>query len=294
MNAPLEADRLVRLLEDAVGSVRPRADALESIRRGARRRRAAHRAAAVAAVFAIFAGGAIAYAAVHRGTPLPTGPASGSTPRHSPSASPTAPAGKSARAHDWDIDGDGRPDSARIIPLGKGDRNTRFQLVVNMSSLGTQRIPFTAASAIKAPPNGPQIVGSVDADADGRAEIFIMIDSGAATQFWTIFKLVNHRITQVTIAGQPASLSVGGSVMDDSGFSCGRPSGDLVIYGYGALSYGARSQKWSLTRDTYRWVGSRLVLVAKRSRTIRASSRSPRLAKYAGVRCGNLPQYAPR
>ena len=292
MSAPLDADRLARLLEDAVGSIRPRADALDSIRRGARRRRATHRTVAVAAVFAIFVGGAIAYAAVRGGT-QPTGPASGATARHSRSASPTGPAAKPAGAHDWDIDGDGRPDSARIVPLGKGDRNTRFQLVVKMSSLGTQRIPFTAASAIKSPPNGPQIVGSVDADSDGRAEIFIMIDSGAATQFWTIFKLVNHRITQVTIAGQPASLSVGGSVMDNSGFSCGRPRGDLVIYGYGALSFGAGSQKWSVQRDTYRWAGARLVLVSKHSSTIRASPRSPQLAKYAGVRCGSLPQYTP-
>jgi len=32
------------------------------------------------------------------------------------------------------------------------------------------------------------------------------------------------------------------------------------------------------------------VLVSKRQQTIRASLTSPRLAKYAGVRCGDLPQ----
>jgi len=293
MSAPLDADRLARLLEDAVGSVRPRADALESIRRGARRRRATHQAAAVAAVFGIFVGAAIAYASLRGGTQQPTGPASVATPRHSRSASPTGPAGKPTGAHDWDIDGDGRPDSALIVPLGKGVRNTRFELVVKMSSLGTQRIPFIAASEIMTPPNGPRIVGSVDADSDGRAEIFIMIDSGASTQFWTIFKLVHRRVTQVTIADQPARLAVGGSAMDGSGFSCGRPRGDLVIYGYGALPAVAGSQRWSVERDTYRWAGARLVLVSRHSSTIRASSGSPRLAEYAGVRCGNLPQYAP-
>ena len=286
MSAPLDPDRLARLLHDAVGSVQPRADALDSIRRGARRRRATHRVAAVAAALALLAGGAVAYASVRGGTQQRTGPASGRTPVHSPSASP-------AGTLNWDIDGDGRPDSARIVPLGKGDRNTRFELVLRLSSLGTQRVQFTAAPAIKTPPNGPRIVGSVDADADGRAEIFVMIDSGAATQFWTIFKLVSKRVTQVTIAGQPVRLSVGGSVMDISGFSCGHPRGDLVTYGYGALTYGARSQRWSVGRDTYRWAGARLVLVSKQSRTIRASAASPRLARHAGVRCGDLPQYAP-
>jgi len=287
MSAPLDADRLARLLEDAVGSVRPRAGALDSIRRGARRRRATHRAAAMAAVLALLASGAVAYAAVRGGAQPPSGPASGRTPVYSPPASPTG-------ALDWDVDGDGRPDSARIVALGKGDRNTRFELVVKMSSLGTQRVPFTAAPALKLPPNGPRIVGSVDADADGRAEIFVMIDTGASTQFWTIFKLVNHRITQVTMAGRPVRLSVGGSVMDISGFSCSHSRGDFTTYGYGALTYGARSQRWSVGRDTYRWDGARLVLVSKQSTTIRASSASPRLAKYAGIRCGDLPQYAPR
>jgi len=291
MNASLDPDRLAGLLEDAVGSVRPRAGALDSIRRGVRRRRAMHRAAAVAAAVAIFAGGAIAYAAVHSGTAQPAGPGSRGTPRHIRSASPTARARMSA--HDWDIDGDGRPDSARIVALGKGDRNTRFELVVQMSSLGTQRVPFTAASPIKSPPNGPRIAGSVDADSDGRAEIFVMIDSGAATQFWTIFKLVSNRVTQVIMAGRPVRLPVGGSVMDISGFSCGHPRGDFTTYGYGALTYGARSQRWSVGRDTYRWEGARLVLVSRHSRTIRASSASPRLAKYAGISCGGLPQYAP-
>jgi hypothetical protein len=294
MNAPLDADRLATLLEDAVASVRPRADAMDSILRGARLRRATHRAAGAAAVFAIFVGGAVAYAAVRGGIRLPTGQASGATHRHSGSGTPTAPAGKSAGALDWDIDGDGRPDSVRIVPVGKGNRNTRFQLVVKMSSLGTQRIPFTAAPSIKTPPNGPLLVGSVDADSDGRAEIFVMIDSGASTQFWTIFKLVNHHITQVTIAGLPARLAVGGSAMDNAGFSCGRPRGDLVIYGYGALASSAGSQKWSVERDTYRWAGARLVLRSKHSGTIRASAASRQLTRYAGVRCGNLPQYAPR
>src|SRR5215470_2973141 len=114
MSTPLDADHLARLLEEAVSSVRPRAAALDSIRRGVRRRRAMHRAVAAAAAVAILAGGAVAYAAVRGRAWQPGGPGSRITLSQSPSASPTSSAKRPAGAHDWDIDGDGRPDSARI------------------------------------------------------------------------------------------------------------------------------------------------------------------------------------
>ena len=276
MNAPMDPERLARLMEDAVGAVRPRTEALDLIRRGARRRRAVHRAAAVAAAFAVIVGGAIAYATV-RGSAPPSGPATGVTSARPPGA------------RDWDVDGDGRTDSAHVVPLGKGGLNTKFLLVVQMTRLGIQKIPFTAAPSIKMPPAGPRVVGSVDADSDGRAEIFVIVDSGASTQTWTIFKLVIGRITHVTMSGGPVQLPVGGSVTVNSGFSCEGPHADLVAYSYGAKS---NPKSWAVERDTYRWAGSRLVVLSKRQQTIRTSSTSPRLAKYAGVRCGDLPQFA--
>ena len=287
MNAPLDPQRLARLIEDAVGAIRPRAGALDLIRRRARRRRAVHRAAAAAGVFAIIAGGAIAYAAAPGGASQPAGPATAVTSKPGRPPSPAGPPGRPAPARDWDVDGDGRPDSAHIVPLGKGDRNTKFLLVVQMTSLGTQKIPFTSAPVIAMPPDGPRIVGSVDAGSDGRAEIFVMVDSGASTQTWTIFKLVNRRVTQVTMSGRPAQLYVSGTIMDNFGFSCDGPHADLVTYSYGATS---NHTSWVIERDTYRWAGSRLVLISKRHKTIRAFYTSPRLAKYAGVRCGDLPQ----
>lgn len=175
------------------------------------------------------------------------------------------------------------------MPLGTGDHSTRFLLVVPMTRLGTQKIPFTAAPAIKMPPAGPRVAGSVDADSDGRAEIYVMVDSGASTQTWTIFKLLNGHITQVTMSGRPVQLPVGGSVMDNFGFSCNGPHADLVTYSYGATS---NPKSWAVERATYRWAGSRLALVSERHKTIRASYTSPRLAEHAGVRCGDLPQSA--
>ena len=277
MNDPMDPERLARLIEDAVAAVRPRPEALDLIRRGARRRHVVHRAVAVAAVLAVVAGGAIAYAAVRGSAPPSPGPAI--------SVTPTPPPGP----HDWDVDGDGRPDSAHVVPLGKGDLNTKFLLVVHMTRRGIQKIPFTAAPSIKTGLTGPRLVGSVDADSDGRAEIFVMVDSGASTQFWTIFKLVDGHVTQVTMSGRPVELPVGGSVMDNFGFSCNRPHADLVTYAYGAKT---TPNSWAVARSTYRWAGPRLVLVSKKQQSIHASGTSPRLAKYAGVRCGDLPQYA--
>ena len=275
MNDPMDPERLARLMEDAVGAVRPQPEVLDLIRRSARRRHAVHRALAAAAALAVIAGGAIAYATVRGSAAPPSGPAASVTPTRPPAAP------------DWDVDGDGRPDSAHVVPLGKGDLNTKFLLVVQMTRRGIQKIPFTAAPSIKMPPAGPRVVGSVDANSDGRAEIFVMVDSGASTQTWTIFKLVNGRVTEVTRSGGPVQLPVGGSVMDNSGFSCDGPHADLVTYSYDAKP---KPKSWAVDRDTYRWAGSRLVLVSKRQQTIRASLTSPRLAKYAGVRCGDLPQ----
>jgi len=272
MNAPMDPDRLARLMEDAVGAIRPRPEALDKIRRGARRRQFVRRAVTAACALAVVAGGAVAYATVRGSAP---------TTAVTPTPRPTS--------QDSDVDGDGLPDSAHVVPLGKGDRNTKYLLVVRMTRLGIQKIPFTAAPSIKMPRTGPRVVGYVDADSDGRAEIFVMVDSGAATEFWTIFKLVNGHVRQVTTAGRPVRLSVGGSVMDNSGFSCDGPHADLVTYGYGAKS---KPKSWAVERITYRWEGSRLVLVSNRQHTIHATGTSRRLAKYFGVRCGDLSQFA--
>jgi len=133
MNDPMDPERLARLMEDAVGAVRPQPEVLDLIRRSARRRHAVHRALAAAAALAVIAGGAIAYATVRGSAAPPSGPAASVTPTRPPAAP------------DWDVDGDGRPDSAHVVPLGKGDLNTKFLLVVQMTRRGIQKIPFTAA-----------------------------------------------------------------------------------------------------------------------------------------------------
>jgi hypothetical protein len=184
------------------------------------------------------------------------------------------------------MDGDGRPDTATIVPMGNAKTTSSFQLVVHLTRLGAQAVPFTATSVTDMPPHGPVIVGAVDAAHDGHAELFVQVDAGCCTEFWTIFRLVNGRVRQMTISGEPARLAVGGSVMNNGGFSCAGP--DLAVYAY---QPGTRSGTFLATRDTYRWAAAALVLASQQQTTIHGPPVDPALAEYSGVSCGDLPQY---
>ena len=132
------------------------------------------------------------------------------TPAATPSAaSPSPPAGPSpaiSPAPGWqavgDVDGDGRRDRARLVYLG-GYGPDNWELVVDMTTLGQQTVRFTGSPVLPGNTAAATIAGSVDADRDGHAEIFVKADSGASTQFWTIFKLAGRQLRQVTSQGSP-------------------------------------------------------------------------------------------
>ena len=68
-----------------------------------------------------------------------------------------------------------------------------------MTTLGQQTVRFTGSPVLPGNTAAPAITGSADAGRDGHAEVFVRVDLGASTQFWTIFKLLGRRIP----AGQP-------------------------------------------------------------------------------------------
>jgi hypothetical protein len=183
----------------------------------------------------------------------------------------------------WDIDGDGRPDTATLVAVGNAESTSSFQLVVHLTGLGTQTVPFTATSARFMPPHGPVIVGAADAAHDGHAELFVQVDSGCCTEFWTIFRLVNGQVRQMIMAGHPVLIAVGGTVINNAGFSCA--GADLVVYGYQA---GTTANTFLASRETYRWAGAALVLASQRQTTIHGTAQDPVLATYGGVTCGGL------
>jgi len=191
------------------------------------------------------------------------------------------------QAADWDVDGDGRPDRARLVYLG-GYGPDNWELVVDMTTLGQQTIRFTGDPVLPGGDDAPTIAGSVDADRDGHAEIFVKVGSGASTQFWTIFKLVGRQIRQVTIQGQPVRLAVNGSVTHQDGFRCNGTQFVTVHEGV-ARNY----TTWSYERDTYTWEGSTLVFASKQTGQVTSAQPASPPAAYSGVSCGDLPQYAP-
>ena len=183
----------------------------------------------------------------------------------------------------WDIDGDGRPDTAMLVAVGNAESTSSFQLVVHLTRLGTQTVPFTATSARFMPPDGPVIIGAADAAHDGHAELFVQVDSGCCTEFWTIFRLVNGQLRQMVMAGHPVSIAVGGTVTNNAGFSCA--GADLVVYAYQAET---TAGTFVASRETYRWAGAALVLASQQQKTIHGTARDPVLATYSGVTCGGL------
>jgi hypothetical protein len=187
-----------------------------------------------------------------------------------------------------DVDGDGRRDRARLVYLG-GYGPDNWQLVVDMTTLGQQSVRFTGDPVLPGNTAAPTVAGSVDADRDGHAEIFVKVDSGASTQFWTIFKLVGRQIRQVTSQGRPVRLAVNGTLTHQAGFRCDGADFVTVIEGAELPGY----TTWSYERDTYTWEGSTLVLISKQAGQVTSAQPGSPPTAYSGVSCGHLPQYAP-
>ncbi len=202
-------------------------------------------------------------------------------------AAATSPA-RGRQATDWDVDGDGRPDRARLVYLG-GYGPDNWELVVDMTTLGQQAVRFTGDPVLPGGDDAPTIAGSFDADRDGHAEIFVKVGSGASTQFWTIFKLVGRQIRQVTVQGQPVRLAVNGTLTHQGGFRC--DGAQFVTVTEGTLLPGY--VKWRYERATYAWSGAKLVLLSVRTGQVTSPRPGDPPAAYSGVSCGNLPQYAP-
>jgi len=277
---------------------------------GASRRRAPHRvrvwlghrwvpptlAAAAVAIVAVVTVTAVSATQADRPThptptqsPLPTSgaptspptsaaPTSSAPPPTSPPPSTRLPVERTAA--DWDIDGDSRPDDGRLVFLG-GTGPNNWQLIVDLSSLGRQTIPFTGQIAL--PGNADlSIAGSVDADHDGHAEIFVMDQYGANTESWTIFKLADRHIVPVTAASQPMDLTVGGSVTHADGFRCA--GGTLTTTSEALVP--PEDKTVSYRRTTYAWDGVQLRQTSQQNGTFTGPLD-------AGVDCGDLPQVAP-
>ncbi|HEY6295686.1 MAG TPA: VCBS repeat-containing protein [Streptosporangiaceae bacterium] len=237
----------------------------------------------------VVAGGVAAAVLAGCATSVPAGQISATIPRTPAAAGVVVTSqARGRQASDWDVDGDGRPDRARLVYLG-GYGPNNWELIVDTTTLGQRIVRFTGDPLLPGNTAAPTIAGSVDADRDGHAEIFVKVSSGASTQFWAIFKLVGRQIRQVNIQGQPVRLAVGGSLTHQGGFRC---DGDRFV----TLNEGTELPgyiKWRYERDTYAWSGAELVILSKGTGQLTSPRPGDPPAAYSGVSCGNLPQYAP-
>ncbi len=212
-------------------------------------------------------------------TPSATSPPAGPSPAISPTPGWQAVG---------DVDGDGRRDRARLVYLG-GYGPGNWELIVDMTTLGQQAVRFTGDPVLPGNTAAPTIAGSVDADRDGHADIFVKVSSGASTQFWTIFKLVGRQLRQVTSQGQPVRLAVSGTVTHQDGFRCDGAQFVTVSEATEPPGY----TTWTYERDTDAWSGAELVPVSKQTGQVTSAQPASPPAAYSGVSCGDLPQYAP-
>jgi hypothetical protein len=288
MSDPMDPRELARMMDEAVTPVRPRPDALPTIHRGVRRRRAVHRVVAAATVVLAVTAGGVAYGAVQGGG-APQAPlgSTGHQPPTTPTRVPTSPPPTGVPTTPPTSPSNVGDVSATIAPVGHLRTTEHFLLVVHLAGGRTQSVPFTTNfDAAQLPPAGPSIAGIADAGPDGQPAIFVFTHRLADSIPLSVFTAVAGRYTQVTMSGQPALLFTGGPVMAGNGFSCNDPGSDLAVTGY--ESAGSQADTWIVHNDTYTWFGTTLVEVHQQHSTIHAPLGSPQLTQYATIHCGNL------
>ncbi|MCM3922002.1 VCBS repeat-containing protein [Frankia sp. AiPs1] len=196
-----------------------------------------------------------------------------------PPARPTAPAGDrpsatpgrpTGPAPDGDVDGDGRPDRMLLSPQG--------ELTVAYSGGGRDSVTLSSGS-----PGDLKLLGAVDADADGHAEVFARVVQGANAQSATVLRYVHGHLVQVTMGGDHASLNLGGGLTNQFAWSCDTRSGEIVQW---QRRSGENDQTFQGEVRRYRFEGRTLVLTSRTPFATSGDKPVPGVPTKAG--CGSL------
>jgi hypothetical protein len=157
--------------------------------------------------------------------------------------------------------------------------------------LVTAQMTKAGASNLQVPADSrPQLRGVVDADADGRAEVWLHTHSGASTEFLTPLRLVDDEILAVRQGSTTVELGVGGTVTHGNGFACkdtvrSKAGRELIVYAGSATD----SRHWSGEKTTYDWSGDTLVRLSSTHESFAYTGLDdPRVAPYYSVDCGTL------
>ncbi len=183
----------------------------------------------------------------------------------SPATSPATATASASPARDGDVDGDGRADSITLPAAGT--------LLVRYATGRTDEVPFEGNPDLTV----QGVLGSVDADRDGHAEVFVRVDRGAGLQAATVFRYVDSRLRLVTLDGQQASLPYGASLRNAAKWGCHRTqSPTAAIEIWTGTSTDGRSYQGRTT--FYDFSGTRLI----------ARGQSPLTPPPQNLTCGSV------
>lgn len=164
---------------------------------------------------------------------------------------------RTGAAADGDVDGDGKADRISIPAAGR--------LRIDYASGRVETVAFEAGD------QPARVLGSVDADHDGRAEVFVRSGSGASTEFATVFRSVADKLRVVTLDGEQTRLGYGGSVTHRDAWACRPPTEPIVTF----TGTSADGERYTGPLRHYRFDGARLALIATESVTVTPADPPP-------------------
>jgi hypothetical protein len=166
----------------------------------------------------------------------PTSASSTSTTRRRPAAKP---------ARDGDIDGDGKTDQITLPRPGL--------LQVAYSAGDRDRVPF--------PSQDPEqrVLGAVDADSDGYAEVFVQVAAGAAARADAAFRRVGGRLRLMAVERAPEGLVRVGSLRNQGAWACRTSTAAIVKWS--STSEDGRSYSGDVR--SYRFIDGRMALTSR-------------------------------
>jgi hypothetical protein len=160
-----------------------------------------------------------------------------------------------------DVDGDGRPDQIGLFadPPLSGDimANRPSKLVVRVEFADGRVADYDDSAAWTA-----SLIGAIDLNGDGQAEIFYFNDTGANLFMGHILRWDGTQLVAVQGAdGKPFSTFTSGYAMGGDGFRCADNSYIAMTIDKDGVSAAAPSG-WTASQTTYRLQGNVLVQVA--------------------------------
>jgi len=194
-----------------------------------------------------------------------------------------------------DLDGDGAPDQFEVFAqLGVNDMPTSWRVRAVLSTGPTPEQPIpTGAAAGGVRGVYPGAVGAVDANGDGRPEVFVKLAGilyhVAGQHILGIFDVTDGRIVPVQVRGQGRlEFVTGGALSFGQGAACTTTDGAPVLDLYRVRK--STTERWSIRTAEYRWEGDELVPsgVRYQSKPVKAEAFDPSIAHLFELRCGDI------